>query len=169
MNQQDAVEVIPVVEEALRVETHERVTGRVRVDVGTTERVEQAVADLVREEVEVERTPVGRFVDAAPEVREEDGVMIVPVVEERLVVEKRLFLVEEVRLHRRRTVERFEEEVPLRRTEVSVTRTDEPAAAPTLEDPQGNALTVPQIDSDHPERPTSIVGAVSASLPRSLA
>jgi stress response protein YsnF len=54
---------------------------------------------------------VGREVDIAPEVRTEDGVVIVPVLEEVLVVEKRLFLKEE--LHIRRSVTQEEVEVPI--------------------------------------------------------
>ena len=61
--------------------------------------------------VEVTRVAVGREVDIAPEVRTEDGVVIVPVLEEVLVVEKRLFLKEE--LHIRRSVTQEEVEVPI--------------------------------------------------------
>lgn len=51
--------------------------------------------DIVqREQVEVTRVPMDIEVAQVPQVRIEGDVTIVPVLEERLVVEKRLFLVE---------------------------------------------------------------------------
>jgi stress response protein YsnF len=44
---------------------------------------------------------LGLPVDVAPAVREEDGVLIVPIVEEQLVIETRLVLKEEIRITRR--------------------------------------------------------------------
>jgi uncharacterized protein (TIGR02271 family) len=105
---------IPLVEERVRVGARAVETGRVRVRTVTEAREEIAAADLRREEVEVERVPRDEEVDAAPPVREEDGVTIVPVVEERLVVEKKLFLVEEIRLRRKTVVEREEMPVTVR-------------------------------------------------------
>ena len=55
--------------------------------------------------------PIDRVVEAPPEVRPEDGVTIVPVLEEVLVVEKRLVLKEE--LHIRRTMEAKPVAVPV--------------------------------------------------------
>ena len=53
------------------------------------------------EAIEVERVPVGRWLDAPADVRHEGDTTVYPVVEEVLVVEKRLRLVEEVRVTRR--------------------------------------------------------------------
>ena len=117
-------EAIPLVEEKLSVGIREVETGRVRIRTLVDEHVELARADLSRETVEVERVPVGREIDALPPVREEGDTLIVPVVEEVLVVEKRLWLREEVRLTRTRTVEPFEAPVTLRRTEAVVERSE---------------------------------------------
>ncbi|WP_396594507.1 YsnF/AvaK domain-containing protein [Brevundimonas sp. R86498] len=57
--------------------------------------------NLLVESVHVERVKRDVALETAPVVREEGDVLIVPVVEERLVVTKRLHLVEE--LHIRRT------------------------------------------------------------------
>ena len=57
---------------------------------------------LFADEVAVERVPVNRIVDQMPETRQEGDVLIVPVVEEVLMVQKRLLLKEEVRIQRRR-------------------------------------------------------------------
>lgn len=117
-------EAIPLVEEKLSVGIREVETGRVRIRTLVDEHVELARADLSREKVEVERVPVGREIDVLPSIREEGDTLIVPVVEEVLVVEKRLWLREEVRLTRTRTVEPFEAPVTLRRTEAVVERSE---------------------------------------------
>ena len=89
---------------------------------------------LARETVEIERTPIGQHVDAMPAVREEDDTIVVPIVEEVLVVERRLFLKEEVRIRRVRSTERHQETVTLRHQEAVVTRL--PVEAPaTRESP----------------------------------
>ena len=79
------------------------------------------------EAIEVERVPVGRWLDAPAEIRHEGDTTVYPVVEEVLVVEKRLRLVEEVRVTRRQGTRRVQERVGLRREEVVVERD---AAAP---------------------------------------
>jgi len=57
---------------------------------------------LFADEVAVERVPVNRIVDQMPETRQEGDVLVVPVVEEVITVQKRLLLKEEVRIQRRR-------------------------------------------------------------------
>ena len=105
------------------VVTKRTVTGAtVRVSTVTRE-VEQAIDEpLDHEVVDVERVPIGRVVEAIPEIREEDGVTIVPVVEEVVVVERRLILKEEVRITRRRVQSRHVETASLRMQEAVVTR-----------------------------------------------
>lgn len=115
--------VIPVVEESARIEKVMRPTARVRVSTEVTDHVERVEADLAREEIEVVRVPMNKPVDAVPPIREEGGTMIYPVVEEVLVVEKRLVLREEVHLIRRRHSEHVQQDVPVRRTEAVVERT----------------------------------------------
>jgi stress response protein YsnF len=89
-------ESIPLLEEEARVAKRTVQTGRVRVRT-TTDIVEEiARATLDEDVVDVTRIPVGREVNEPPAVRTEDGVVIVPVLEEVLVVEKRLVLREEL-------------------------------------------------------------------------
>ena len=66
--------------------------------------------------------PVGRPVEAAPQVREEDGVLIVPVLEERLVVTTELILKEEIRIIKKSRTEMVREPVRLRSERVEVER-----------------------------------------------
>jgi hypothetical protein len=65
-----------------------RETGRVRVATRTHEREALVDEDLAREHVEIERVPVGRRVDAVPDVRQEGDTMVVPVMEEILHVQQ---------------------------------------------------------------------------------
>lgn len=114
---------LQLMSEDLRIE-RVRVDGD-RVVVGTMTRdVEHAVDEaLVHERVEIERVAVGRPVSAIPEVREEGDVTVFPVVEEVLVVERRLVLKEEIRVRRVRVEGRHRETVILREQEAVVTRT----------------------------------------------
>lgn len=111
---------ISLAEEQLRVRTREVETGRVvvrkRVETVPTE----IPVDLAIEEVDIERVAIGRLVDEAPETRQEGDTLIVPVVEEVLVVETRLRLVEEVRITRRQVVEGTVVREDLRREVVDV-------------------------------------------------
>ena len=115
-------ERIPLVEERLHVSARAVETGRVRVRTVVDEYTEYARADLHREQASVERVPIDREISAMPIVREEGDTLIFPVVEEVLVIEKRLILKEEVRLTRTRSAEPFEQPVTVRSTRAVVDR-----------------------------------------------
>jgi len=110
---------LPLVEERARIE--KRVLERnVRIRTATKE-TQQVVSDaLCREQVDVRRVPVNREIDAVPDLREEGDVIVIPVVEERAVVIKRLVLVEELHVQRKVVQEVVEVPVSLRSTEVFV-------------------------------------------------
>jgi stress response protein YsnF len=116
--------VIPIVEEEAKIAKRQVVSDRiiVKTTVNTEERVLKEM--LSQETVEVERIPVNRVVDVVPQLRTEGDVTIVPVFEERLVVEKQLFLVEEVRIRRTTSVESVEVPVTLRKELATVERLD---------------------------------------------
>ncbi len=118
-------ETLPLHEERLLVSKRLRKT-LVRATRTTTERTVAVDEDLAVEQVVVTRVPIGRVVEAIPPIREENGMTIVPVVEEKLVVVRRLVLTEEVRFERVRATERHAETVVLRRQEVTVTKTTVP-------------------------------------------
>ncbi|EHM01530.1 hypothetical protein HMPREF9946_01997 [Acetobacteraceae bacterium AT-5844] len=88
----------PLVGEVLRVGKQTVETGRIRVSV-TTDTAEEVVRQTLRSRrAEVERITFGHEIREVPQNREEDGVLVIPVVEEVLVIEKRLVLKEEIRL-----------------------------------------------------------------------
>jgi uncharacterized protein (TIGR02271 family) len=113
---------LPLAAEQLSVSKETRETGRVRVSRRTLEREALIDEPLLRERVEVETVPVGREIDAPPQVRQDGDTTIIPVVEEVLVTQRRLVLKEEIRITRVKTTVRFREIFPLRCQEAIVER-----------------------------------------------
>jgi stress response protein YsnF len=115
---------IPIVEEEAIVSKHSVDTERVSVRTSSEEQHVVICEEVRREHVEITRVAKDEEVAEAPSIRIEGDVTIVPVLEERIVVSKRLFLVEE--LHLRRAVDHQTVELPttLRRTRVDVERED---------------------------------------------
>ena len=110
-------------------------TGRVRVRVVTREHDETTEIPLTRETVEVERVAIGREVDAMPAPRQEGDTLVMPIVEEVIVTQRKLVLKEELRLTRVRTTEQHRETITLRRQEAIVERL--PAEQPPNEQTPG--------------------------------
>lgn len=114
--------VVPVVAESAVVSRERREAARVRVRKRVSTHDVPVDLALTRERVEVSRVPVNREVAAPPPVRQEGDTTIVPVLEERLVVEKRLVLREEVHIRRIASTRNAHERVPVRAEEVEVER-----------------------------------------------
>jgi uncharacterized protein (TIGR02271 family) len=114
--------VIPLVEEEVRVDKRSVTTGRVRVRTTVDVETELAKATLDGETVEVTRVPIDRIVDRAPGIRTEDDVTIIPIMEEVLVVEKRLVLKEELHVRKQATTETVEIPIELRKQRAIVER-----------------------------------------------
>lgn len=115
---------IPVIEETLQVQKVEVDRGGYRV-VKSIETRDESVDELLRNHrVEIERRPIGLQLKGmdAPPARYEGDTLILPVVEEVLVTEKRLVLVEEVRITRVRGTHRQPQTVSLRKEEISIER-----------------------------------------------
>jgi uncharacterized protein (TIGR02271 family) len=114
--------VLPVLAEALDVQTRRVETGRVRLHKTVQTREVLVDEPLLREEVVIERVPVNRIVEGPIPVRYEGDTMIVSVLEEVLVVETRLRLTEELRITTRRTETHRPVTVTLRREDVTIER-----------------------------------------------
>ena len=115
---------VPVVEEKLEVEKTQVDQGGYRLvkEVSTREHL---VDELLRDHrVDIERRPVGRQLEgsAMPESRYEGDTLVIPVVEEILVTEKRLVLVEEVRVTRVERIHREAQTVTLRKEDIAIER-----------------------------------------------
>ncbi|SRR5579883_3359538 len=123
-DERDAPAVIPVIEEELVAGAREVKTGTVRVSKHVEQVRKIVTAPAVHDVVEVNRVPVNRVIDSMPKMREEGDVLVIPVVEEELVVQKRLVLKEEIHIRRKRTKERVSKEVTLDREQATVERLD---------------------------------------------
>ena len=117
-------EVIAILEETVAVAKRRILTGAVRVETRTELRHENAEVDLERDVVDVTRVPVNCLIEETPTVRTEGDTTIVPVVEERFVVVKQLFLREELHIRHRTEREIVHQAVALRRQHAVVLRLD---------------------------------------------
>jgi uncharacterized protein (TIGR02271 family) len=121
---------IPVIEEQLHIEKQVTDTGRgIRIHKTVSQREELVDEPLLQDELEVERVSVDAEIEQSdpPRMRQEGDTLIVPVLEEVLVVQKRLRLKEELRITRRRRETHAPQSVSLRSEQVTVERFDEGA------------------------------------------
>lgn len=105
-----------------------RTVGEVAVRTALEEFPGRLTVDALREEVEIEHVPVGEAVKERVAPWDEDGVLVVPVYEEQLIVVKRLVMREQLRIRRIETSETRLFEETLRRERV------------VLDDPQQTGL-----------------------------
>lgn len=124
MSKDDLSGVVPIAKEEAHVEKREIITGRVRVHTVTKAIEELIHQDLAQERVEVSRISIDREIEVVPEIRQDGDVTIIPVVEEILIIEKRLILKEEIHIQRIRSVEPIETRMVLRKQEAVVERLD---------------------------------------------
>lgn len=121
--------VIPVVQEELTIHKREVESGVVQITKTVHERTERIDVPVAKDEVVIQRVAIGRLIEGdTPALRHEGDTMIIPVLEEVLVVEKRLMLREEVRITRRRSEVQETQEVMLRSETVSVERLQNPSS-----------------------------------------
>ena len=120
---------LPVIEESLHVEKRAvagagyRLRKRVDTHVAT-------VDELLRNyKVEIERTPINAPLgsDDIPEPRYEGDTLVIPVIEEVLVTQKRLVLTEEIRITRVHGTHRKPQSVELRTEHIDIERLEPPS------------------------------------------
>lgn len=120
--------VMPVVQEELAIGRRVVETGAgVRVDKRVIEREEIVDQLLATDDVRVERVRVDRLVEGEriPATRYEGDTLIVPILEEVLLVEKRIVVKEELRITSARREHRDLRRVVLRSEEVSIEPLDD--------------------------------------------
>jgi uncharacterized protein (TIGR02271 family) len=111
---------VPIYEERLRTSIRPVDLGEVRVHK-TVERVPTTTTRSVeRDEVEIERVRLDRLLDQPVEPYRDGEWLVVPVMEEVLVITKQLVLTEEVRIRTKRVAEEQEVYEILRREHVSI-------------------------------------------------
>ncbi len=115
---------IPVTEEVLRVGRRVTDTGRgIRIHKTVSEETLQVDEALQRQELQIEHVTVNAWVDGAPPVQRQEGdTLVIPVLEEVLVVQKRLKLTKEIRITARTRTDHVSEQVVLRKEQVAAER-----------------------------------------------
>ncbi len=119
----DENRVLPIIEERATIRREVVETGRVVVTKRVHEADEQIAVPVQHDEVHYERVPLNQTLPAgavAPGPRQEGDTLIIPVLREVAVVEKRLLLVEELRITKRQVTSEHAEVLHLRREEVQV-------------------------------------------------
>jgi uncharacterized protein (TIGR02271 family) len=120
--------VIPVVEEQIQVGKEVVETGAMRISKKVHEEEVTVNVPITYNEHDVERVAVNKFVDAPPPIRYEGNTMIIPILEEVVVLEKKLKVVEELRVTARQVQTSSAQQVTLLREEVTVQHKTESAA-----------------------------------------
>jgi uncharacterized protein (TIGR02271 family) len=113
---------VVAVQEHLEVSLRQAETGAVRVRKVVHEDVHQVPLTVRTGTVGIVRVPMSRQVDGEFPPRQEGDTTVIPVFEYRVVAERRLFLVEEVRITKEVVQTTHTEEIVTRREEVVVER-----------------------------------------------
>ena len=114
---------IPIIEEQVTIDKKVIEKGIVRLSKNVKENTEEFQVPLMDEEIVVNRVDKNQYVDTAPPaIRYEGDVMIISVLKEVPVVEKRLMLVEELHVTKKQTQKTETVNVVVRKEEVEVTR-----------------------------------------------
>ncbi|RZI54412.1 MAG: DUF2382 domain-containing protein [Pseudomonas sp.] len=128
--------VVPLIEESLVVDKRVIDQGGYQIVKRVDIREEVVDEPLMAHTVLVERRPIGRLLSSMepPVVRQEGDTLIISIVEEVLVTEKRLMLKEELHITRSQAITHHSETFSLRSENVAIERL-EPGASPTPETP----------------------------------
>lgn len=119
-----ATQTVPLVEETVEVKKRKRETGTVRVRKQTRIREETVELPSRLEQVEVQRVPINRPVDGPVAMRtEKDGTIVIPILKEEVVTQKRLVLVEEIHIRKTEVHEKKRQRVSVRYEQATVERT----------------------------------------------
>jgi uncharacterized protein (TIGR02271 family) len=117
--------VVPLLEETLRAEKQWAEAGVVQLHKTVETRTETVPIDLTHEQVDIQRVTVNRVLSPGEDTgpRQEGDVLIVPIVEEELVVTKRRVVREEVRIRKKLVVAQEEASDTVRSEHLAVQTT----------------------------------------------
>jgi uncharacterized protein (TIGR02271 family) len=114
--------ILPLIAEELEISKRLKEAGRLRISKRVNSAASIVDEQLHNEHYEVKRVPVNQALDKPVEPRQEGDTLIFPVLEEVLVVEKRLMLVEEIHITRKIEERHERREIQLRKEEIDVER-----------------------------------------------
>ncbi len=109
-----------VIEEQAKVDKKLVEKGKVRVIKKVVTEEEKVKVEVRNEGVNVERVPVNEYTDTLPQVRYEGETTIIPVIKEVAVVQKKIWVVEEIRITKKTQITEEERTVPLKKEIVTV-------------------------------------------------
>jgi uncharacterized protein (TIGR02271 family) len=153
---EERVDTLELREEQLVPRKELEEVGRVRIRKAVEDVPRRLELDAYYEEAEIEHVPIGRVVKEREAAREEDGVHIVPIYEEQLVVVKRLVLKEEIRIRHQGVTEKrlFEETVRRERLVIEdPDRTGRVREHYATEQPEGERVAGDSVRGEEEESP----------------
>lgn len=112
-----------VIQEQVQVDKQVIETGVVHITKRVSEDRQIVNLPSSREEITVERIARNQYVETPPSVRYEGDTMIIPVLQEVIVTQKKILLVEEVYVTRHQVHEHQSQEVVLRKEAIIIERT----------------------------------------------
>lgn len=118
--------ILPLIAEELEISKRLKETGRLRISKRVNSTPSIVEEQLRHEHYEVKRVPMNQTLDQPVEARKEGDTLIFPVLEEVLVIEKRLVLVEELHITRKVEEKLERRELELRKEEIDVERVSTP-------------------------------------------
>lgn len=116
--------VLPVLEERLESDQLAPPPGPVRISRLANNRQVLVDEPLMKEDVEIQRVIINQFVDGPVDIHYDGGTVVIPLLEEVIVIEKRLVLREELRITRRQRHSHDPQYVDLWREDVTVEPAD---------------------------------------------
>lgn len=112
---------VPVIEEKLHVEKRIVESGKVHISKTVNEHQEQINIPLNHEQINIERIAINKYIEIMPDaVKYEGETMIIPVIRE--VIEKRILLVEEIRVTKQVIQTQQNQEITLRTEQVHINK-----------------------------------------------
>jgi len=121
-NEQPEELIIPLVEERVEIEKRQYVKSQFQVERKTEIKKVDINEQLMSRQAEVKHVPIGQYISDIPQIREENGVKIIPIFEEHIEIVKKIYLKEEIRIESHESVNEFESEETLKYQTVSQKR-----------------------------------------------
>lgn len=117
--------IVPLIEEQVTVSKKVVETAHVTVSKKINESAESFQIPLQQEEIVIKRVPKNELVDTMPAAsRYEGDIMIIPVLKEVAVIEKKMMLVEEIHVSKLKTERTETQQITVRKEEINVIRTE---------------------------------------------
>ena len=116
---------IPIIQEEVQITKEVVESGSVRISKSVHEVEEMYNIPISYEEHDVQRVTLNQLIETAPPaIRYEGDTMIIPILREEVVVQKRLVLVEEVHVTKRQVEKTIQQPVTLLKEELNVERSN---------------------------------------------